>query len=217
MALPLPLLIGLLTACSGASPADAPAPAAPPVEAGATPAPPASAATDAPAAGAPAAPTAPATLPDLSQGLEQGSCGNGPGNEGADSHFLGTFTIDGNQVRGVERWLLSANSKLQASPRWGAGEACEVRWLVVGTTTAPLHCGDCDLGLQLQANVDMTGSTCPEDMVKREKTMTMAYDIRRDADGVAWFYFSSSGKPLGQGYHQGNQLTYVTQHQCKWF
>lgn len=156
-------------------------------------------------------------LPDLSQNLESGSCGNGPGNEGADSHFLGEFTITGSTVSGTERWLLAANSKLQASPLWGAGESCEVRWMLAGTVVPPLHCGDCDLGLQLTANVDLTGSTCPEDMVKREKTFQVRYDVRRAADGVAWVYFANSGKLLGQGYHQGERFNYLTQHQCKWF
>lgn len=93
--------------------------------------------------------------------------------------------------------------------------------MMSGTVTGPQHCGDCDLGLQLTANVDMTGSTCPEDMVKREKSFTVRYDIRRAADGVAWVYFGSSGKMLGQGYHltdgSNSRFNYVTQHQCKWF
>ncbi|NOY24456.1 MAG: hypothetical protein GXP62_01150, partial [Oligoflexia bacterium] len=164
-----------------------------------------------------ATPAALPPLPDLSAGIETGSCGNGPGQEGADSHFLGNFTVNGSQVRGTERWLLHANAKLQASKLWNVGSDCEVRWMMVGTTTSPLHCGDCDLGLQLTATADMTGSTCPEDMVKREKSFEVRYDVRRTSDGVAYVYFANSGKLLGQGYHQGGQLSYLSQHQCKWF
>lgn len=208
----------LALACGGeaastpaAAPAAAPAEPSAPAPDAATPAAPE------PAAAAEAPAPAVSTLPDLTAGLETGSCGDGPGNEGADSHFVGSFTVDGSQVRGTERWLLHANSKLQASKLWGAGSDCEVRWMIVGTTTAPQHCGDCDLGLQLSASVDKTGSTCPEDMVEREESFEVRYDVRRASDGVAYIYFAQSGKLLGQGYHKGGQLAYVTQHQCKWF
>lgn len=214
MSFAAPLLLArLLLACEGeAAPTAAPAPAegttAPEAATATSAAPPPPQAPDAPAAG---------SLPDLSQGLETGSCGKGPGNEGADSHFVGTFQVSGSQVSGTERWLLHANDKLQASKLWNAGSDCEVRWMLSGTTVPPQHCGDCDLGLSLTATVDLTGSTCPEDMVKREKSFQVRYDVRRGSDGVAHVYFAGSGKLLGQGYHQGGQLTYVSQHQCKWF
>ena len=221
--MPLLALASLLLACQGEAAPPSPAPPAP------APAGPSDAAPQPAQATAAAAPPPPpadppqagtgvaSALPDLSQGLETGSCGRGPGNEGADSHFLGSFQVRGAQVTGTERWLLHANDKLLASKLWNAGTDCEVRWMLTGTTVPPQHCGDCDLGLQLQASVDLTGSTCPEDMVKREKSFQVRYDVRRGADGVAHFYFASSGKLLGQGYHQGDALTYVTQHQCKWF
>jgi hypothetical protein len=213
---PLLALAALLLACQAEPAPTAAVEPAPPPPATASTAP-----VDVPTAPPPAPQQAPAagagSLPDLSQGLETGSCGRGPGNEGADSHFLGSFRVQGSQVTGTERWLLHANDKLLASKLWTAGTDCEVRWMMTGTTVPPQHCGDCDLGLQLQASVDLTGSTCPEDMVKREKSFQVRYDVRRGADGVAHVYFASSGKLLGQGYHQGDQLTYVTQHQCKWF
>ena len=165
----------------------------------------------------PKAATTASAMPDLAKGLEQGSCGNGPGNEGADSYFIGEYTISGNQVMGTERWLLHANAKLMASKLWKAGSDCEVRWMMRGVTTSPQHCGDCDLGLDVSATADVTGSTCPEDMVKREKSFQVRYDVRRSPDGVAWFYFANSGKVLGQGYHQGDRVSFLTQHQCKWF
>ncbi len=208
----------LLLACGSASDSR-PASAAPPAEtSAAAPAPAEGAAAAAPATAAPAGST---TLPDLSKGLETGSCGNGPGNEGADSHFLGDFQINGTTVTGTERWLLHANAKLQASKLWNAGSDCEVRWMLSGAITAPKHCGTCDLGLDLTANADLTGSTCPEDLVKREASFTVSYDVRRGSDGVAYVYFANSGKLLGQGYHQtegqSSRFNYITQHQCKWF
>jgi len=237
MSLGAALLLGLLgTACQADS-SLVPTPPAP-AEASALPTPgaPAGATTPtdtnpnaaSPGAAAAASPEVPASpgagpatpapgLPDLSQGLATGSCGNGPGNEGADSYFIGDYSVSGNLVQGTERWLLHANSKLQAAKLWTGGSDCEVRWMMRGTTTSPLHCGDCDLGLQLTATVDLTGSTCPEDMVKREKSFEVRYDVRRSPDGVAWFYFANSGKRLGQGYHQGDRMSYLTQHQCKWF
>lgn len=214
----MPILLLTLLACaeSEAPPAPVEAPPAPveapPAEAPPAPQPATTSTTPAAASG-----TSTGSLPDLSQGLPSGMCGNGPGKEGADSHFVGTFTINGQAVSGKERWLLAANQHLQASKLWNAGASCEVVWGVRGEVVPVGACSSCDLGLRLTATVDMGASTCPEDMVKREKSFEVLYDVRRDPDGVAWFHFGKSGKALGQGYHQGNSLTFLTQHQCKWF
>ncbi len=212
----MPLLLLTLLACSEGEPTPAAAPPAAPTVAPAEPAaePQIATASTTPAA---ASPTPAASLPDLSQGLPSGLCANGPGKEGADSHFVGTFTINGQQVSGRERWLLAANPHLQASKLWTSGASCEVIWAIRGEVVPVGACSSCDLGLRLTATVDEGASTCPEDMVKREKGFEVLYDVRRDKDGVAWFHFGKTGKALGQGYHQGDSLTYLTQHQCKWF
>ncbi|RME29442.1 MAG: hypothetical protein D6798_00035 [Deltaproteobacteria bacterium] len=215
LALPLLLLTG--GAGCGSAGDSPPAAAAPPAAASTAPAPPSSPPTGV----APAPPDDAAGLPDLSADLEVDACADGPGNEGADSHFIGEFQIQGSTVTGTERWLLHANPKLLASKHWDAGPDCEVRWLMTGVTTAPRHCGTCDLGLDLTASADLTGSTCPEDLVKRESSFKVSYDVQRGSDGVAYVYFAGSGKLLGQGYHQTDGQTsrfnYVTRHQCKWF
>ena len=56
-------------------------------------------------------PASAATLPDLTEGLVSGQCEDGPGAEGADSHFFGQYTFSGSKVSGEERWLLTANEK----------------------------------------------------------------------------------------------------------
>lgn len=152
-------------------------------------------------------------LPDVATGLEGGACNNGPGNVGADSWFTGTFTLNGSQVSGIERWILYANDKWKAK----GGHDCEVRWVVHGRTGTPRRCSDCDLALVVEAKADFAASTCPDDLVKRERLLQEAYDVRRNPDGTATFYFSKSGKMLGQGYHNATQINYLSDHQCKWF
>ena len=50
-----------------------------------------------------AAPTpAASSLPDVTAKLTRGQCGDGPGAEGADSYFSGSFTLDGTTVSGTE-------------------------------------------------------------------------------------------------------------------
>jgi hypothetical protein len=153
-------------------------------------------------------------LPDIRGGLERGGCDDGPGNEGADSHFVGDIHINGSTVSGSESWVLFANPKWKAK---GGGD-CEVTWRLTGRTGATGACSDCDLGIVIKAQPDVEGSGCPKDLVKREaRAFDTEYAIKRTKDGVAWVYWAKSGKLLGQGYHSRDHLNYASQHQCKWF
>lgn len=218
----------LLAACGGASPT-AEAPSAPAAE----PAP----AAEAPAAEAPAAEpesgvanaAPPSGLPDLAANLPHGKCANGPGNEGADSYFVGEFTVNGNTVTGTERWFLFANPKLQASKHWGVGPDCVLQWNLTGSVADTGQCSGCNAGIKFHAEPVLT-SNCPEELVQGHMDPTgkkkvggegvafdQHYGIQKNADGTAVFYFAKSGKRLGQGYAKGGAMNYVTDHACKWF
>jgi hypothetical protein len=202
-------VIGLL-ACSPDGASDAPAAAAP-------------AATPAQVSGAPDAPPSDAPpaaagntkpLPDLTQDLLSGACENGPGKEGADSHFFGMFKFNGDTVSGDERQIFHANAHWKKR----GGSDCTITWHVSGSKVNTKACADCDYGLMLTGEPDIEGSDCVEGLVKADaKRQELRYDVKLQPDGTAFIYFAKSGKRLGQGYYNANAVTWVSQHQCKWF
>jgi hypothetical protein len=208
----LPLI--LFSACLGDdSTAGAAGPAA--AHPAAEPAAPTPAAVPAGGAGPEAAPApSAATTPDPFEGLLKGACEDGPGNEGADSHFVGEFNISGSTVTGTETWVLFANQKWKDR----GGLDCRITWHLSGAKVGPRACSDCDYGLMLSAEPDVDGSGCPEGLIKKEAVrQELKYDVKALADGTAYVYFAKSGKRLGQGYYAGDRLTYTSSHQCKWF
>lgn len=179
----------------------------------ASPLPSAAAAAGSPGPTGNTAATAPA-LPDLTQGLTRGACEDGPGNEGADSHFMGSFRWSGETVAGEERWMLAANEKWKKR----GGNDCSITWGLSGSKVDRGACAACDFGLMLTAIPDIEGSDCPEGLVKADaRRQELRYDVKLQDDGVAFLYFAGSGKRLGQGYHSGDQMVWLSQHQCKWF
>lgn len=218
----------LLAACGGSTPVTQ-APAAPAAPAAEQPqAAPAAEQPQAESGVANAAP--PAGLPDLAANLAHGQCANGPGAEGADSYFVGEFTINGTTVTGTERWFVFANPKLQASKHWGVGESCVLEWKVTGSTSDAGNCSGCSMGIKFHAEPNLS-SNCPKELVQGRDdphgsgkkvggegvAFDQQYGIQKNADGTAVFYFAKSGKRLAQGYAKGNGLAYVTDHACKWF
>ncbi len=171
-----------------------------------------------------ATPAAPATLPNLTADLPTGQCNNGPGNEGADSFFSGTFSITGGTVKGTERWHLYAN------PKWKArgGKDCTLEWTFTGTVGSAGACAGCDTGIRFHAEPVLSGD-CPEELVLGRLLpngqrasgegvpFDQSYGLKRKADGTLDVHFAKSGKLLGQGYHKGEAHSWVSAHQCKWF
>lgn len=189
-------------------------------------------ADDAPAAAAPDATTAPAppmaekttSMPDIESGMVDGLCANGPGAEGADSYFTGTLKVSGGAVTGSESWVLFANPKWQAR----GGNDCRLIWDVKGEVVPPSNCTACDLGVKFSA-VPRLDSSCPEELVQGRKLATgqrvggegvafdQTYSVQRMPDGKARVFFGKSGKLLGEGYHAGGTVQWLSSHSCKWF
>ncbi|MEL6344520.1 MAG: hypothetical protein AAFV53_15495 [Myxococcota bacterium] len=164
-------------------------------------------------------------LPNVGDNLRHGLCANGPGSEGADSYFVGAFSISGNNVTGSEKWQLFANPKWQAR----GGRDCSIEWSVRGTTADTGACGNCDLGVRFHATANVAGSNCPEELVRgrinaqgrrvggEANDFDQHYAIQRRADGSAKIFFAKSGKLLAEGYYNEGGFNYVTDHACKWF
>ena len=153
-------------------------------------------------------------LPDLTKDLLTGACEDGPGKEGADSHFFGKFTFKGDTVGGEERWLLNANQHWKNK----GGSDCSITWHVSGSKVETGACADCDFGLMLTGEPDIEGSDCVEGLVKADaKRQELRYDVKLQADGTAFLYYAKSGRRLAQGYHNGSAVTWLSPHQCKWF
>ena len=181
------------------------------------------AAAASPAAAAPEAMTA-SEMPDVETGMVKGMCANGPGAEGADSHFTGRFEVKDGTVSGTEAWVLFANPKWQAR----GGKDCRLIWDVKGKVVEPRNCSGCDLGIEFHA-VPRLDSDCPEELVQGRELPTgqrvggegvafdQVYSIQRMANGKARVYFGKSGKLLGEGYHVGDSVSWLSAHSCKWF
>lgn len=165
-------------------------------------------------------------LPDIESEAKRGFCavpqlskkrvkGATPG---ADQYYGGSFEIaDDKTVTGGEVRLLFANDSWKAAEQPHKGYDCEVRWTVTGKKTPPSLCTDCDYGIHFEANVDHTGSTCPERISTDGGHFRGAYDIKLNDDGTLDIFFSNSGNKLGRGYHRGNKLNWLSEHKCAWF
>ena len=91
------------------------------------------------------------------------------------------------------------------------------------------RCESCDLSVTVRAEPLAATDGCPEDLIKgrlrREgrrvggefNVFETRYDIERGADGAATLYFADSGKRLGSGRVTGDEVTWISNHQCKWF
>lgn len=219
-------MLSVLLACDGDSPAPAEPLAPPAVEQPAPTTPEPAPAPEEPAPVLTNTTGGASGLPDVSEGLPTGQCSSGPGAEGADSYFFGSFRIDGGRVTGTETWQLTAN------PKWAAkgGRDCSITWNLTGTTASGGGaCGGCDLTVTFHATADVSGSACPEELLigrllpngqragGEAKDFDQRYAIERRADGSARVYFAASGRALGEGYHNDGGFNYVTDHACKWF
>lgn len=161
------------------------------------------------------------TMPDL----PHGHCADGPGAEGADSYFVGSLALAESAVKGTETWNLYAN------PQWKAkgGHDCQLTWNVTGTKIADVgKCASCDWALKLTAKPLTESSSCPSELVSGRTaptgeivggegtpwTETYAVDVEGQQITV---YFAKSGRQMAAGTFVDNQITYITNHQCKWF
>ena len=157
-------------------------------------------------------------LPSSTDIIDQDNCEDpnlGQSNDvpGAERFFTGDFTITGEDITGVEKWVLFANEAWKDA---AGAENCEIVWNVVGRTAETSNCAQCDIGLNMTATLDTQASTCIEGPEEGYELQQLAYDVFRKSDGTATWYFPS-GTILGEGFHSGDALNYATEGACIWF
>ena len=162
-------------------------------------------------------------LPDLlasldtdTEGCEERTDSDGVVHQvaGAVSYFYGVYNDNGDGTwDGEEYWLLYAN------PEWVAngGADCQIYWVASGTDGDPGACPTCDVGLDVNLQVDKTLSDCPEELYEGFESSTVAYAVRHTSDTEATWYYASSGNELGAGYYNSGAMNFVTDRACKWF
>ena len=157
-------------------------------------------------------------LSDLRQDLETGGCDDYQGTEipGAASYFYGIYEDNGDGTwDGEEYWILYANPALEEASNGFQGE-CELMWVSSGAETDPGACPTCDLGLDVTLTLDVTQTTCPEDLYKTEMSATETYAVRREDDVSTW-YFAGSGNEFGAGLYNEGAINFLTDKACTWF
>jgi len=132
---------------------------------------------------------------------------------GAERFFTGEFTLSGDDVTGIEKWVLFANETWKDM---AGADDCEIVWNIVGRTTETGNCAHCDLGLSMTATLDRQASSCIEGPEEGYESQQLSYDVMRKNDGTTTWYFPS-GTVLGEGFHSGNELNYATEGACIWF
>jgi len=153
-------------------------------------------------------------LPDLTEGLDQDVCENGPGDEGATTYYLGTYlNVQGAPFEGTEQWIWYANSDWEAV----GGADCVVTWNVVGTECTTDACTDCDLGIIASAELDLDATTCPKAGYSGMESWEERYAVRYNDDGSASWFFATSGNDFASGYWTDAGQNFVTDASCWWF
>ena len=74
-----------------------------------------------------------------------------------------------------------------------------------------------DLALSVSLSIDVSVTTCPEELYELEAEGTSAYSIKLAGDGTSTWYYSESGNEFGTGYHANNVMNFVSPTQCKFF
>lgn len=159
-------------------------------------------------------------LPGLIDGVDTTGCegyndSDGVFHEipGAVSYFYGEYADEGGgSWSGEEVWYLFAN------PAWvETGEDdCEAHYAAEASETTASACPSCDVALAVTLTLDVTLSTCPEDLIA-DTDGSVTYGVKRSgSDGTTW-YFGSSGDELGTGYYNDSAMNFITSKACKYF
>jgi hypothetical protein len=128
---------------------------------------------------------------------------------GATGFFVGLYTDEGGgEWSGDERWVLYANEAWRDA---GEGD-CEIRWTTVASET---DCGGCDVGLVVNATIDLSSTSCPEDLWSYESNWTSTYNV--SSGGEATFSYAGSGTLVGTGPATDTQLGFISEASCHWF
>lgn len=166
---------------------------------------------------------------DAAEGLQRGKCEKAPTGAvvaGADSYFVGKLAVTDAGATGTETWVLFANEKWKS----GEGADCEIEWKLEATRSDAIgSCVDCDYALAITATPQRASESCPDALVDGEKSAATGqvvggeskpwsetYAVKVEGE-QAWLYYAKSGRKVATGAFKDGELSYVTNHQCKWF
>lgn len=160
-------------------------------------------------------------LPPVDEDLDQGGCEDVSGTAlpGAAVYFLGAY------VDGDDGWEGREEVRVFANDTWaaGGGADCSVVWVLSASEADAGACGNCDLGLSVSAQLDLSATTCAKDLYEGEESWASSYavDLTEDTTVSTWYY-AETGTWLGAGYALGTAeaptaLNYASEKTCWWF
>ena len=75
-------------------------------------------------------------------------------------------------------------------------------------------CGNCELGFDVTASVDLSQSTCDSAMWEGYETMEEPYAVDEIKDGTATWYYYNTGTTLGYGFWDESGANYLADGGC---
>ena len=75
-------------------------------------------------------------------------------------------------------------------------------------------CGDCDVGLAVDASLVESATDCPEGVYRGYESMAETYAVELGTDGVATWHFTGSGDEFGRGYWVDGAMNYLSEYGC---
>ncbi len=134
---------------------------------------------------------------------------------GATAYFYGEYLPDGEGGwTGEERWILFANEA------WNdAGvDDCEVVWMTRATAGSTGACGACAVGLSVAASIDVSQTTCPDQLWEdpADQQWATEYGVAVSGSESAWYY-AASGTYVGEGGADGEAFNFITEATCQYF
>lgn len=140
--------------------------------------------------------------------------------EGGAAYFAGTMINNNGTISGLEHVFIVANEAMLVHEDWADidEDYCTIALSVSGSTTDPLGCTICDMGIAISANLIESESNCPVELQQDYNSLQETYDIQLLSDGSANWFFHESGNQFATGTHSETTLQYLTEDpQCQWY
>ncbi len=156
------------------------------------------------------------SLPDVLAEMERNAddcqeMGGSPEVQGAKLYYWGEFNgSEATGWTGEERWYLFVNDAWAAE----GGKDCVVSYSVTAESGSRGACGDCDIGMVVDASLSESETDCAVGVYRGYESMTETYGVALGGDGVATWHFTGSGDEFGSGYWADEGLNYLAEYGC---
>ncbi|MBM76090.1 MAG: hypothetical protein CMK59_11870 [Proteobacteria bacterium] len=158
-------------------------------------------------------------LPSMTSEMDSEFCTNAwqnsPNVAGAVSYFSGIYlrAENGFDWMGREHWVLFPNSE------WTEDfSKCTVTWQISAVPIEPNLCVACEEAIEVFAEIDVSSTTCPEDVwnFPEERSWSTKYDLLLSGNDAVFFYHDS-GARLGSGDSNSYAASFLSDPHCLWF